>query len=148
MRSAPRIEPPNKIPYTFFARGELQFLTNPEIKSRRVLIIEDNRDLAEVLEHTFQRQGYEVSSTTDGRDAVRLLDLLEPDLVVTDIIMPDADTLDMITALRRSRPRIKIIAISGNPHLVKLAARQGADHALSKPFHLGDLKALVKKLLK
>jgi DNA-binding response OmpR family regulator len=112
------------------------------------LIIEDDRDLAEVLEYSLRRQGHEVCSTTDGREGIRLLDLLEPDLVVTDIIMPDADTFDLITALRRSRPEIKIVAISGNAHLLTLAASHGVDQVLPKPFDIRDLNAVVKGLLK
>lgn len=112
------------------------------------MIIEDDQTLAEPLEAALQAPRRKVRSTTDGREAIRLLDLLEPDLVVTDIIMPDIDTLDLIASLRKSRPQIKIIAISGNTHLLRLAARHGADHILPKPFRIGELNALVIRLLK
>ena len=118
-----------------------------ETKCYKILLIEDDQSLNEPLQYALHQQGYEVRSTTDGREVVRLLDLTEPDLVVTDIIMPDIDMLDLITSLRLSRPQIKIIAISGNTHLLRLAARHGADHILPKPFRVGELRALVKRVL-
>lgn len=118
-----------------------------ETKCYKILLIEDDQSLNEPLQYALQQQGYEVRSTTDGRDVTGLLDLIDPDLVVTDIIMPDIDMLDLITSLRLSRPQIKIIAISGNTHLLRLAARHGADHVLPKPFRIGELHALVKRVL-
>jgi DNA-binding response OmpR family regulator len=118
-----------------------------ETKCYKILLIEDDQSLNEPLQYALQQQGYEVRSTTDGRDVTGLLDLIDPDLVVTDIIMPDIDMLDLITSLRLSRPQIKIIAISGNMHLLRLAARHGADHVLPKPFRIGELNALVKRVL-
>src|ERR1700722_19561670 len=80
-----------------------------ETKCYKILLIEDDQSLNEPLQYALQQQGYEVRSTTDGRDVTGLLDLIDPDLVVTDIIMPDIDMLDLITSLRLSRPQIKII---------------------------------------
>lgn len=112
----------------------------------KILIVDDEQDLIEPFEFALQEQGHQVRSTTDGKEAIRLLDLFEPDLLVTDIVMDDVDVLKLIAELRRSRPNIKILAISGNPHLLRLAARQGADHILPKPFRIGELNALVAKL--
>ena len=64
-----------------------------ETKCYKILLIEDDQSLNEPLQYALHQQGYEVRSTTDGREVVRLLDLTEPDLVVTDIIMPDIDML-------------------------------------------------------
>lgn len=113
----------------------------------RILLIDDNAAVVESLEHTLSMAGYEVRSTTHGKDAFRLLELLNPDLVITDVIMPEIDTFDAIAELRRLRPRIKIIAISGNPHLLTLAAKHGADHVLAKPFGVHQLSVLVKVVL-
>jgi CheY-like chemotaxis protein len=76
-----------------------------------------------------------------------LVALLNPDLVITDVIMPEIDTIDAIAELRQSHPALKIIAISGNPHLLTLAAKHGANHVLAKPFSLHQLGLLVKVAL-
>ena len=76
-----------------------------------------------------------------------MLELLNPRLVITDVIMEEIDTLDAIADLRRLRPHIKIIAISGNLHLLTLAVKQGADHILAKPFGAHHLNVLVKAAL-
>ncbi|HUO03475.1 MAG TPA: response regulator [Rhizomicrobium sp.] len=113
----------------------------------KILILDDEPAIAEPFETALQELGHDVRSTTDGKEAVKLIDLFAPDLLVTDINLPEIDILDLIAELRRSRPRLRIIAISGNSHLLRLAAQHGADHVLPKPFRVGELNALVEKLL-
>ena len=113
----------------------------------RILVIEDDRDIVETIELILRSAGHDVKSTTHGKDALRLVELLNPDLVITDVIMPEIDTLDAIGELRRTYPGLKIIAISGNPHLLTLASKRGADQVLAKPFSLNKLTALVKLTL-
>lgn len=110
----------------------------------RILIIEDDQELLEPIASSLCAQGHYVRSTTRGSDFLRLVDLLDPDILITDVIMEDVDALEMIVVLRESRPRMKIIAISGNPHLLTLASKCGATHVLAKPFPLGQLNVLVK----
>jgi len=115
-----------------------------EDTSRRILVIDDDRDIVETIEHILRASGHDVRSTTHGKDAFRLVALLNPDLVITDVIMPEIDTIDTIAELRRSYPALNIIAISGNPHLLTLASKHGANHVLAKPFSLHQLMLLVK----
>jgi CheY-like chemotaxis protein len=110
----------------------------------RILVIEDDEDIAETIEHILRSVGHDVKKTARGCDASRLVALLNPDLVITDVIMPEIDTIDAIAELRQSYPALKIIAISGNPHLLTLAAKHGANHVLAKPFSLHQLSLLVK----
>ena len=110
----------------------------------RILIIDDEASLAEPLTQILEGEGHSVRSATDARKAIPLIEQFEPDLVITTIVMAE---VDMIAAFRWVGPEIKIIAISGESHLIRVAARQGADHVLPKPVRLGELNALVKKLL-
>ena len=119
-----------------------------DARFHKILIIDDEEAIAEVFETALADKSREVRSTTDGKEAIRLLELFEPDLMITDINVPDVDMLDVIEQLRRSRPAVKIIAISANPHLLRLAAQGGADHVLPKPCRIGELNALIKKVLK
>ena len=111
---------------------------------RRILVIDDDRDIVETIEHILRAAGHDVRSTIHGKDAFRLVALLYPDLVITDVIMPEIDTINTIAELRRSYPALNIIAISGNPHLLTLASKHGANHVLAKPFSLHQLMLLVK----
>jgi DNA-binding response OmpR family regulator len=113
----------------------------------RILLIEDDLEVAKTIEYALKTIGYEVTYSTHGTDAIRLCELIDPDLVITDLIMPDADTFDTIEELRRFRPDVRILAISGNPHLLRLAAKHGANHVLPKPFDAGRLNMLVKVIL-
>lgn len=112
-----------------------------------ILLIDDNPGVVGALEVILRSAGHEVHSTTHGGDTFRLIDLLKPRLVITDVIMEEIDTLDVIGDLRRRHPDIKIVAISGNPHLLTLAAKRGADHILAKPFGAHRLNTLVKAAL-
>lgn len=126
---------------------EDEAITDDPQTQHKILIVEDQRDLAEPFQAALQDEGREVRATTDPQEAIRLLDLFGPDLMITDIVMSGVDILDLIAELRQTRPWLKIIAISGNRHLLKLAAEQGAHHVLPKPFRMAELNALVKKLL-
>jgi CheY-like chemotaxis protein len=124
------------------------FSGTSEDASHRILVIEDDRDIVGTIEHILKAAGHDVKSTTHGKDAFRLVALLNPDLVITDVIMPEIDTIDTIAELRRSYPALNIIAISGNPHLLTLASKHGANHVLAKPFGLHQLMLLVKVALR
>ena len=108
-----------------------------------ILVIEDNPLLAEAIEIILMRAGHRAVSVTSGAAAFDLMWRLKPDLVITDVILPDLDSIDLIDELRRVHQDMKIIAISGNPHLLRLAAKQGAHHTLAKPFDLNKLKVLI-----
>ena len=113
----------------------------------RVLLIEDNHMLLEVLEDTLRYLGHQVLSSPVGKDAIRLMPLLDPDVLITDIIMPDFDMLEVIPELHRIRPNVKVIAVSGNPYLLTLAATRGADRVLAKPFHGRELDGLIRSAM-
>ena len=110
----------------------------------KVLLIDDNGQLVEALQDGLRLLGHEVHSSRKGSDTQRLVDLLNPDVVVADLILPDFDTLAAIDELRRTKPKLKIIAISGNQHLLSVAIQRGVNHALVKPFDLKRLDKAIK----
>ena len=112
----------------------------------RVLLIEDNPLVSATISHLLQSRGHVVTLSPHGADALRLFGLTEPQVVISDIILPEVDSLDMIREFRRLRPEITIIAISGNPHLLTIAEKHGADHILHKPFVSRTLAALVRPI--
>ncbi|HUO02428.1 MAG TPA: response regulator [Rhizomicrobium sp.] len=114
----------------------------------RVLIIDDNAILIDALQDGLRLMGHEVQSSARGTDALRLMHLLDPHVVVADLIMPEFDIFDAFAQMRKIRPSVKIIAISGNQHLLTLASKRGANYVLSKPFDLTRLDMLIKTAMR
>ena len=119
----------------------------------RILIIEDEPQMRGMIEQVLIRAGHEVLTASDGKAGLDLFREQLPDLVITDILMPEVDGLEIIRSLRREFPDLKIIAMSGGGETGRLqylpeAREFGADIALSKPFDPAVLTAEVERLLR
>jgi CheY-like chemotaxis protein len=117
-----------------------------------VLIVEDDKELREMLKLSLLRRGITVLEAENGKDAIVHFKPLLTDLVVTDLIMPEEDGLKVVIKLRELKPTIKIIAISGGGKVgpgsyLNLAKALGADAIYSKPFSVNDLIAKIEQLL-
>jgi CheY-like chemotaxis protein len=117
-----------------------------------ILIVEDDPGVRRVLLHTLEYAGHTVRAVISGRDALRAVKDAEPDLVVTDIVMPDSDGLEIIRVLKSDHPGVRIIAISGGGMIhrttyLELAHLLGADLTLHKPVLPSDLIFAVSELL-
>lgn len=117
---------------------------------RSILVIEDDEDLRRVLEQTLVSAGYQVRTAEDGKQAIPLCRAQAPDLVITDIYMPNKDGLEVIMELRAGFPRVKIVAISGQisrKNMLPVAGTLGAIRTLAKPFDPSELLAAVEEVL-
>ena len=98
-----------------------------------------------------KKDGYEVTSTTDGRQALKAIEASAPDLIITDILMPYTSGLELI-GIVKSTPsnKIPILVLSGlgEEETVMEAFQLGADDFLTKPFNAMELSVRVKRLLK
>ncbi len=116
-----------------------------------IVIIEDDPLMRHWVVSALQVEGHEVSSAANGIEALTLWRGKAPDLVITDLFMPECDGMEVIAALRRSHPETPIIAISGHsakPGLfLKVAERLGAQTTLQKPFSAGELFSTVNRVL-
>jgi len=117
-----------------------------------ILIIDDDIDLRRMLARLLARENYLTLEASNGLEALSLLDHNIPDLIITDIIMPDQDGIGTINTLRKKYPEIKIIAISGGGRMLsedylKIAKMLGAHHALSKPFDNRELLDKIRELI-
>ncbi len=117
-----------------------------------ILIVDDEKPVRDVLSQLLERQGHEVMTAVNGAEAVGLFNENAFDLVVTDLLMPEKDGLEMIIELTENRPDLKIIAISGGGATGKLdflpaAKHLGAAKILKKPFAMKELADAVEELL-
>jgi CheY-like chemotaxis protein len=104
-----------------------------------ILIIEDDADLRRMLVKLLERENYRVLEAGTGLEALQILDYYIPELVITDIIMPDQDGIGTINELKKRYPEVKIIAISGGGRMLSkdylgIAEILGADYTFAKPF--------------
>ena len=118
----------------------------------RVLIIEDDEQMRDLLYKAMQWAGFEVSAAENGRQGQQLFEELSADLIITDLIMPEQEGLETIRILKQNDPTVKIIAISGGgrigPEAYLPAAKElGADRVFSKPFNIKELLSSVEELL-
>src|SRR6266851_3819878 len=115
-----------------------------------ILVIEDDSELRQVLRLTLGAAGYEVKTAIDGKAAEGLFRSQPPDLVITDIYMPNKDGLEVIMELRASFPQTQIIAISGQvstKNMLPVASTLGAARAIPKPFTPDELLQAVEEVL-
>lgn len=118
----------------------------------KILVIEDDAKLRELLRETLEHEGHEVADAADGDIGIKAFKRSPADVVIADIFMPEKDGLDVIRELKADFPEVKIIAISGGGRLEKgtylmAASSMGADRVIEKPFEIQDIVDAVRELL-
>ena len=117
--------------------------------SRTILVADDDRSIRTVLSQALTRSGYQVRSTGSASMLWRWVEDGEGDLVITDVVMPDENGLDLIPRIRKIRPDLRIVVISAQSTFATAlkAAQRGAFEYLPKPFDLNELLAVVGRAL-
>jgi CheY-like chemotaxis protein len=135
---------------------DLAALEPPPLADRskvKVLVVDDEPEVLSLMVMAFERAGFTAFSASDGWQALRMLRDLKPDLLVTDIIMPDVEGIRTILTARQETPDCKIIAITGGgaygrtETLLKWARELGADEVLAKPFRMSALLTAARVTL-
>ena len=114
----------------------------------KIIVIDDDLHMRRMIVRILTDVGHEVMGAENGRDGLNLFHSHRPNLVITDILMPERDGLETIGEMRRTATGVAIIAISGgDPIYLDIAKKWGADVTLAKPFRTRDLVETVSKLL-
>ncbi len=117
-----------------------------------ILLVDDDNEFRAMLSEALTGEGYEVQEASDGRQAIKLYESQPTDLVITDLVMPEKEGLEMIVEINRLHAGVKIIAISGGGRVgsqdyLKIAKALGAQRVLAKPFsHREILEAITQVL--
>lgn len=116
----------------------------------RILIIEDERDLANALARGLRQEGYAVDIATNGMEGLELGEIYEYDLVVLDLNLPKLDGLEVCQRFRSHKPELLILILTARSRLEDrvIGLDQGADDYLVKPFHFEELAARIRALLR
>jgi len=118
----------------------------------KIIVIDDEPSILLMLKKMLERAGHEVDLALNGKDGMDLYEMNKPDLVITDIIMPEKEGLETILQLRKKYPEIKIIAISGGGRFdpegyLPSAKLFGADMVFQKPLVQKEFILAVTSLL-
>lgn len=117
--------------------------------SKKICLIEDDELVREKLAIQLTELGYDVFQADDGEVGLQLIERERPEVAVIDILMPGKDGLETITAIRRMRPDIRIVAVSAGGRVgpriyLDLAKQVGADATLVKPLDIESVRAAVE----
>ena len=120
---------------------------------KKVLVVEDEFGLQETLRNIFIMEGYETRIAVDGRNGYAVYRQFKPHLILTDVVMPEMNGIDLVRKVRKEDQKIKVIFMSGFFGIKKL--KQDLDdeilkhgyRTLSKPFKISDLLDLVQQYL-
>jgi DNA-binding NtrC family response regulator len=119
-------------------------------KPVKILIIDDNEEIINILHNFFTTRHYTVSTAVNGLDGLKLIeaDNISFDLVITDLVMPHISGAAIISIVKKKYPAMPIIAMTGwGEHPEILATEAHADVILEKPFDLSKLEQIVKNVL-
>jgi len=121
----------------------------PEDSLSKVLVVDDDGAVLTLLSDVLTEAGYEVSAAQDGVKALQAAQIQSFDLLLTDLVMPDRDGIEVIQSIRKYQPNIKIIAISGafGGSMLRAAELLGAHATLPKPCSSSQLLKTVRKTL-
>jgi len=120
---------------------------------RTLLIVDDDRDVTEILAEVLRDEGYQAEIARDGEEALRFVDARMPempDAVLLDVEMPVLDgpsTVCQLIVTNAGREKIPVVLLAGVANLQRVAALVGTPYFLEKPFGLRDLLALVGRAL-
>src|SRR5258708_23020821 len=116
----------------------------------RVLVVDDEPAVRESIERVLRHDGFEVAVAADGREAIRRLAVVRPDVVLLDVLMPQIDGLEVCRRMRDTGDRTPVLMLTArdavNDRVAGLEA--GADDYLPKPFALEELLARLRALLR
>lgn len=115
----------------------------------KILVAEDEPIMLKTIELRLKKDGHEVIVTDNGRDAIEQIDLQNPDLIITDIMMPYSSGLEIVGKVKKQNQRkVPVIVLSamGQENVVLEAFNLGADDYITKPFSPNELSMRVKRL--
>ncbi|MBI3398967.1 MAG: response regulator [Deltaproteobacteria bacterium] len=120
------------------------------MKRERILIVEDELDMLDLIDFNLTRKGYITAGSLDGIDAVKKIRHFKPDLVVLDLMLPEMDGWKFCKSLRQKKSDVPIVMLTAKamPEDRMAGFEIGADDYITKPFNVAELILRIERLLK
>ena len=130
--------------------GPTQAPLPPDSNHVRVLVVDDESTLTELLALALRYEGWQVQTAADGRTAVRLARQFDPHVVVLDVMLPDLDGLEVLRRMRSQAPQIPVLFLTARDAVEDRVAglTAGGDDYVTKPFSLEELVARLRSLMR
>jgi DNA-binding response OmpR family regulator len=125
-------------------------MSNKKEKKIKILIIEDEESLVELLQDKLTKEGYDVATALDGEKGYSKISAFSPDLILLDIVMPKMDGYEVLEKMNKEKVKIPVIIISnsGQPVEIEKTTKLGAvDHLIKTEFSAADVLAKVRKCM-
>jgi DNA-binding response OmpR family regulator len=115
----------------------------------KILIVDDERDLVDAYVRLLERSGHQCVGAFDANEAIQIIDSEPPDLVITDLSLPDTSGIEIIRHVRAKSATTPIIVMSGHntPELYEAAKAAGANISLLKPVSIAELRRVIAEAL-
>jgi two-component system response regulator (stage 0 sporulation protein F) len=119
----------------------------------KVLVVDDEAPIRALISKILVKDGHEVLEAENGQVACNLCSGANIDLIITDLVMPEKNGIEMIIEMKKNHPQLKVIAISGGVgfsgyfDLLSVARLLGAKHIIKKPFTVDDIRKAVNDML-
>lgn len=120
-------------------------------ESKKIILAEDNSILSLLLKFKLEKEGYKLFIAVNGKEAIQLIEENNPDLILTDIMMPFVSGLEVISHVRNKlelATPIIVFSSAGQEEMVLKAFNLGATDFMSKPFSPNELSIRIKRLLR
>lgn len=119
----------------------------------KILVVDDEDNIRFVIKEILEQDHHEVTEARTGSEALKIFEQKPAELVITDLVMPDKNGIDLILELKNRYPNVRILAISGGGGLngrfdyIPIAELIGARSVMRKPFNIVELRETVKGIL-
>ena len=113
---------------------------------KKILVVDDESSITDLVYSILTEKGYEVTTAKDGKEGLKVFESVKPDLVITDIVMPDMEGIEFMRSLVKMRKALPIIVMSGNvlgTKFLETARIFGAQATLRKPFAIQELLEVI-----
>ncbi len=117
---------------------------------KRILVLDDEEMIRDLLQETFQKRGYEVDVAVNGKESLRKLEKASYNLLITDLRLPDISGMEILSEVRKKYPEMGVIMITayGSIRNAVNAMKEGAFDYIAKPFNLDEMEMVVEKFFK
>ncbi len=119
---------------------------------KNILLVDDEESIRRMVRAVLGEEEYVFTEASNGVEALEIMEGQSFDLILTDVIMPDCDGIELVMTVRKKLPDIKVIVMSGGgrvraDHYLNLAEKLGAARVFEKPFNTAELRETVAELL-